>query len=265
MIEKAASRGADVVILDLEDGVHPDLKGEARLIVAGSVASLDWGSCELLVRINGPDTEWAEEDITTFRQVGMDGLILPKVAQPAVVERLASSLGDLPLFLMIENAEGVLAAPSLAKCTSVAGLIFGAADYRESLRASRLLDEVELGFGRASVLHAARAAGVEAFDTPWFAFKDLDGLNKSAELARGLGFDGKTVIHPSQIPVINRVFSPTTDEIVRAREIVAVMERVLAEGRNVATLGNEMVEALHLKEARRILSLVETNSELSDT
>ena len=115
------------------------------------------------------------------------------------------------------------------------------------------------------MLHAARAAGVEAFDTPWFAFKDLDGLNKSAELARGLGFDGKTVIHPSQIPVINRVFSPTTDEIVRAREIVAVMERVLAEGRNVATLGNEMVEALHLKEARRILSLVETNSELSDT
>ena len=254
MMEKAASRGADVVILDLEDGVHPDLKTEARRLVAGAVEGIDWGACELLVRLNGSDTEWGEEDLETARQAGPDGLVLPKAGRPEVVESLAATLGDLPLLLMIETASGVLAAPSLAGCANVAGLIFGAADYRESLRAGRLPDEAELGFGRASVLHAARASGIEAFDTPWFEFKNLDGLERSARLARGLGFDGKTVIHPRQVPVINRIFSPAAEEVARAREIVAVMEQAFAEGRNVATLGNEMVEALHLKEAHRILS-----------
>jgi len=103
------------------------------------------------------------------------------------------------------------------------------------------------------VLVSARAAGIEAFDTPWFEYKDREGLEASARRARGLGFDGKTAIHPSQVEVINRVFSPTSEEVERARKLVEVMERAFAEGKNVATLGNEMVEALHLAEARRVL------------
>jgi len=187
---------------------------------------------------------------------GSDGssYILPKVESSEAVERLAGALPGLPLFLMIETALGVLEARSVARRPAVRGLFFGAADYRESLRAGRSPDESELLYARASILHAARASGIEAFDTPWFEYMDLEGLEASAHRARLLGFDGKTAIHPSQVPTLNRVFSPTPEEIERARGIVEVMEKALAEGRNVATLGNEMVEALHLSEARRVLA-----------
>ena len=158
------------------------------------------------------------------------------------------------MYLMIETAEGVLSVRELARRDDVAGLLFGAADYRESLRAGRSSAEDELQFARSQIVHAARAAGVEAFDTPWFEYKDLEALDVSARRARLLGMDGKAAIHPSQVDVIQRVFTPTEEEVARARRIVEVMKEALADGRNVGVLGNEMVEALHLKGAYRTLA-----------
>ena len=135
--------------------------------------------------------------------------------------------------------------------------MFGAADYRESLRAGRHPEELELHFARNQLLLAARAAGIDAFDTPWFEYKDTDGLERSARRVRQLGYDGKTAIHPKQVPVINEIFAPTASEIARASRIVAVMEEALSQGKHVATLNGEMVEALHLGEARRILQRAE--------
>jgi citrate lyase subunit beta/citryl-CoA lyase len=254
MVEKAGSRGADVLVLDLEDGVHPDQKELARGLVRDSLARVDFGDSEVWVRVNAAASPWFEGDLTMLAKARPAGTILPKTENVEPIERLAKALPGLSLFLMIETALGVLESRALARHPAVRGLLFGAADYRESLRARRSPEETELLFARASILHAARAAGIEAFDTPWFEYKDLEGLETSARRARLLGFDGKTAIHPSQVPTLNLVFSPTAEEIERARGVVEVMEKALAEGRNVATLGNEMVEALHLKEARRILA-----------
>jgi citrate lyase subunit beta/citryl-CoA lyase len=256
MLAKAGSRGADVLVLDLEDGVHPREKAAARNLVAGALASMSFGDSEVWVRVNGFGTSWFPEDVAMAADSRPAGVILPKAERLPEVSEAAHRLSGVSLFLMIETALGVLASGALAAQPGVRGLLFGAADYRESVRAGRSPEETELLFARASILNAARSAGIEAFDTPWFEYKDLEGLEASAQRARLLGFDGKTAIHPSQVAALNRIFSPTAMEIERARAIVAVMERAFAEGRNVATLGDEMVEALHLAEARRILSRV---------
>jgi citrate lyase subunit beta/citryl-CoA lyase len=135
----------------------------------------------------------------------------------------------------------------------VSGLLFGAADYRESIRASRLPEEQELLVPRATLVLAARTAGIECYDTPWFEYRDAVGLEASAERARALGFDGKTAVHPEQVAVINKVFAPTRAEVERAEKIVLALEEAARRGRGVATVNGEMVEGLHLAEARRTL------------
>jgi len=254
MMAKAGRRGADVLVLDLEDGLHPDAKETAREQVRAALDKFDWGGAEVFIRANGFDTPWGDADIEMIAEARPKGAILPKTEAPNVVEMAAEALGpQVALFLMVETVRGVLAAPELARASNVTGLVFGAADYRESLHAGPLPDELELSFARSRLLHAARAAGIEAFDTPWFEYKDLRGLEASAYRVRQMGFEGKTAIHPSQVPVINQVFSPTPAEVEHARRLVAVMEEALRNGKNVATLDNEMVEALHLEGARRTL------------
>ncbi len=255
MMSKAGARGADVLVLDLEDGVHPDSKALARDQVRQALAKFDWGDSEIFIRVNGLDTPWGEDDVDMIAEACPKAAILPKAESSKTVASVVEALGpSVPLFLMIETATGVLEARALARVDNVGGLLFGAADYRKDMRAGPLPDESELLFARGQVLHAARAAGIEAFDTPWFEYKDLRGLEASAHRARQMGFDGKSAIHPSQVPVINRVFSPTAAEMTRARRIIEVMRRAMAEGKNVATLDDEMVEALHVEEARRVLS-----------
>ena len=261
MMAGAGTRGADVLVLDLEDGVHPDMKATAREQVRGALDRYDWGGAEVFIRANAVETPWGASDVAMIAEVHAQGALLPKCEDAKSVADVARRLGSgIPLFLMVETVEGILEAGALACAPNVAGLVFGAADYRESLRAGRLPDESELLFARMQILHAARAAGIEAFDTPWFEYKDIDGLEISANRARQLGFDGKTAIHPSQVPVIHRAFSPTPEEVARARRIIEVMEKASAEGKNVATLDDEMVEALHLNEARRVLSRCEEPS-----
>jgi citrate lyase beta subunit len=256
MLEKAGSRGADVLVLDLEDGVHPEQKAEARRLVADALGRVDFGDSEVWVRLNSEKSPWFSDDASMVSESRPAGAILPKAESLDPIERFSRATEGLPVFLMIETALGILESRALASHPAVRGLLFGAADYRESLRAGRSSEESELWYARSAILHAARTSGIEAFDTPWFEYVDLEGLEASAQRARLLGFDGKTAIHPSQVPTLNRVFSPTPEEIERARGIVEVMEKAFAEGRNVATLGSEMVEALHLAEARRVLAKV---------
>ena len=154
---------------------------------------------------------------------------------------------------MIETARGVIEAPALARAPRAAALLFGAADFRASVRASREPDEGEILLARSALVLAARAAGIEVFDTPFFEYRDETGLEKSARRARALGFDGKTCIHPAQVAAVNRVFSPTAEEVQRARKVVETLETAAREGRGVATVDGEMVEALHGREAQRTL------------
>jgi len=255
MLRRAGTRGADVLILDLEDGVHPDAKEAARARLEQIWPELDFGGAEVLLRVNAAGSPWHEADLAASTRIRPAGVVLPKCEHPDAVESADARLGwGLPLFLMIETARGVIAVPELARAPRVAGLLFGAADYRESVRAGRTADELELLVPRVAIVLAARAAGTEAFDTPFFDYRNEAGLEASARRAHTLGFDGKTAIHPAQVAVINRAFAPTPAEVERARKIVAALEAAAREGRGVAAVDGEMVEGLHLAEARRTLT-----------
>jgi len=254
MLRKAGSRGADAIIVDLEDGVLPEAKDEARARAERLWRELGSGASEALLRVNAPGTPWHEADVEAASRIRPAGVVLPKCEEPKAVTAVSSRLGDTSLFLMVETARGVLAAPALASVEHVAGLLFGAADFRASVRAGRTPDEAELLLARGTLVLAARAAGIEAFDTPLFEYRDEAALERSAGRARTLGFDGKAAIHPGQVAVINRVFAPTPEEIARATAVVAALEAAAREGRGVATVSGEMVEALHAGEARRTLA-----------
>jgi citrate lyase subunit beta / citryl-CoA lyase len=254
MLLKSGSRGADVLIVDLEDGVLPEAKDAARARAERLWRELDFGRSEALLRVNAPGTPWHEEDMDAAVRTRPAGVVLPKCEDTAAVAGVARRLGATPLFLMVETARGVLAAPALARVERVAGLLFGAADFRASVRASRDPEEAELLVARGALVLAARAAGAEVFDTPFFDYRDEAGLERSARRARALGFDGKAAIHPAQVAVIHRVFAPTAEEVARAEAVLAALEAAAREGRGVATVGGEMVEALHAAEARRTLA-----------
>jgi citrate lyase subunit beta/citryl-CoA lyase len=254
MLRKAGARGADALIVDLEDGVLPEAKEDARERAERLWPGLDFGGAEALLRVNAAGTPWREADLEAAARIRPAGLVLPKCEEPPAVAGVAGRLPGTPLFLMVETARGVLAAPELARVEGVAGLLFGAADFRASVRASRDPDEAELLLARGALVLAARAAGVEAFDTPFFDYRDEDGLERSARRARTLGFDGKSAIHPGQVALVNRVFAPTPGEVERARAVVAALEAAAREGRGVATVDGEMVEQLHAAEARRTLA-----------
>ncbi len=254
MLRKAGSRGADALIVDLEDGVLPEAKDAARSRAEELWAEVGLASSEVLLRVNAAGTPWHEADVDAAARLLPKGVVLPKCEDPEAVDGVARRLGEAPLFLMIETARGVLAASALARAPRVAGLLFGAADFRASIRAARDPDEAELHVARSTIVLAARAADVLAFDTPFFDYRDESGLERSARRARTLGFDGKTCIHPAQVAVVNRVFSPTAEEIERATAVVAALEAAAREGRAVATVDGEMVEPLHAAEARRTLA-----------
>jgi citrate lyase subunit beta/citryl-CoA lyase len=255
MLRKAGSRGADVLIVDLEDGVLPEAKDVAREQARRLWSGLEFGGSEALVRVNAAGSPWQDADLASAEAIRPDGVVLPKCEDPSAVAAVAHRLPATPLFLMVETARGVLAAAELARVERVAGLLFGAADFRASVRASRDPDETELLLARGTLVLAARAAGVLAFDTPFFDYRDEVGLERSARRARTLGFDGKTAIHPGQVGVLNRVFAPTAEEVERAKAVVAALEAAAREGRGVATVDGEMVEALHAAEARRTLAM----------
>lgn len=257
MVSKAGTRGADVLILDLEDGVHPDAKDSARSGAARLFAKTDFGRAERLVRINGCGTPWQAEDIEAVRDLPLDGIVLPKAESASDVRETDAAFDEAhPLFLMIETPAGVLHAAELALASPrVTGLVFGGADFRAATGLLPLPDERELLFARSAIVLAARAAGIEAFDTPWFDIEDAAGLGRNTTLSRALGFDGRTAVHPAQVEVIHEAFTPSETETAHAHAVISALDEAAANGRSVAVVGGQMVEALHGRQARRILDL----------
>jgi len=254
MLRKAGSRGADVLIVDLEDGVLPEAKEGARDRLPALWQQLDFSGAEPWLRVNAAGTHWHLADLDTARRIAPAAVVLPKSEEPGVVEAVTRRLPDIPLLLMVETAIGVLAAAELASVPGVAGLLFGAADFRASVQAGRDPDEAELLVARGTLVLAARAAEVHVFDTPYFDYRDGAGLERSARRARTLGFDGKTAIHPSQIAPIHAAFAPTPAELERARRVLQSLQEAARDGRGVATVDGEMIEPLHAAEARRTLA-----------
>ena len=267
-VEKALSLDADAVILDLEDAVATAEKRTTRDAV---IAALTRPRRPLLyVRVNSVDTEFCYGDLAAIVRPGLDGIILPKVesaAGLATVDWLLAQLerehgltsSPIDLIPIIETARGLSQIDAiLASGSRVKRIAFGAGDFTLDVNMAWSRNEAELAYARARIVIASRAAGIEApLDTVWVDLADVEGLEASARTALGLGFQGKMCIHPNQITVVNRVFTPSEAEIAFAGRVVAAFARAEAEGSAAIQLDGKFIDYPIVYRAQRILEKIE--------
>lgn len=259
-IDKARGLDCDVVILDLEDAVAPDAKATARG-AAVAAAAAGFGARRCAIRINALDTDWARDDAAAAGASRADAVVLPKVsrAEDLVAARAAIGADAPPLWAMIETCAAILALPAIvaaAKATRTELLIAGTNDLAKDMRCRPGSDRQPLIPALAGIVTAARAAGLVALDGVCNAIDDAARF--AAECTQGamFGFDGKTLIHPSQIEAANAAFGPSADEVAWARRIVAAFADPANAGRGAIRVDDAMVERLHLEEAERMLGVV---------
>ncbi len=277
MAAKAASLRVDQVMLDLEDAIAPSAKPQARGPLIESLNGLDWAGKIVSVRVNGVATPWFERDVRDVVGAAgarIDTIVLPKVESAAQVRELALVLSRIErdrgiarrigIEPQIESARGLLAASEIATADErVESLTFGPADYAASIGAPVLTIGGHTAdypghtwhYAISTIVAAAKTAGRAAIDGPYGALRDLDGLRRSAKMARALGCDGKWAVHPDQIEAIQAVFTPTADEVAKARSIA---ERYAALGRSgvsgTASYEGELIDAVSARLADGILA-----------
>jgi citrate lyase beta subunit len=255
-VAKARTLAADAVILDLEDAVQPEAKADARALAVLAAASGDWGARARMIRVNGLSSEWAAADFVAVSAARLDAIVVPKVESAEEAARAASLAGGTPIWAMIETPKGVLAAATIAAVPGVSALMAGLADLGVELRAQADAQRSAFLYALGAIVMAARAAGVLAIDGVYTDVRDAAGFLAEARQGRMLGFDTKSLIHPSQIEPCNAVFSPSDAERADAKGLIAAYEAALAQGRGVATYQGKLVEVLHVAAARRVLGLV---------
>ena len=256
-IAKARTLAADCVILDLEDAVQPAAKAEARAAAVAAARAGGWGRRELLLRVNGMATAEAAADFAAATGAGFAAIVVPKVESVAQAQAAVAAAAGVPVWAMIETPRGVLAAADIAAVPGIAALVAGMADLAKDLRARPDAARTPLLHALSAIVLAARAAGVLVFDGVFTAFQDSEGFAAEARQALMLGFDGKTLIHPSQVDPCNVVFSPSAAEVAEAQALVAAYHAGLASGAGVTTYKGKMVEIIHVVEAQRVLAMAE--------
>ncbi len=261
-LDKARELPADVLLLDLEDAVAPDAKEAARASLREVLANrASFGRRELVVRVNGLDTPWGHADLEAFAAAGADAILLPKVESADAVRRARAVLAAAgvaeppPIWCMMETPRGILRALEIAEAPGVTCLVMGTSDLTKDLHARHTADRLPMLVALGSCLLAARAAGIAILDGVHLDLSDAEGFAAACRQGRALGFDGKTLIHPSQIGPANEAFGPSAAEIEQARRIVEAYGRARAEGRGVAVLDGRLIEVLHVREAERTLAL----------
>jgi len=261
-LEKAKGIPADSLILDLEDAVAPDAKADARNRVSAAVRSGEYGAKELVIRINGIGTEWHEADIAAAAAAAPDGILVPKVNSAAEVCALVDAIvaGGAPpttrLWAMLETPVAILHAEEIVTAsTRLAVLVMGTNDLAKELHAEHVPSRAPLLYGLQACLLAARLDDKVILDGVYNDIKDDEGFRAECVQGRQFGFDGKTLIHPSQVDPCNDVFAPSADEVASSQEIIAAFEEARAEGRGVVTVNGRMIENLHVDNARRVLAV----------
>jgi citrate lyase beta subunit len=256
--DKALAAGADAVIFDLEDAVDAPRKAEAREAIAEyfSTTSAERPPGHRYLRVNSARTHWFDDDLTLWRTIsGLDGVVLPKCESALEVEAAADATATAVLPL-IETAKGVFAAAAIASARrGTPAVIFGAEDLTAELGVPRTIAGDEILVARSLVALAAAAAGIQAIDGIVIDVDALDDLRQDAQRARGLGFSGKLVIHPKQLPVIHEVFSPSAADIADATAIISAADAASARGEGVFRLGSRMIDAPVIARARRIVAV----------
>ncbi|MCW2663274.1 MAG: CoA ester lyase [Mycobacterium sp.] len=268
-LEKGKTLPADVLIFDLEDAVGPDAKADSRARVCDAISSGSYRPREIVVRINGMGTDWHDDDLAAVAGSAAHGVLVPKVETDEQVQALIAALDELAapeslrLWVMIETPGAILRAEEIASASDrLAALVVGTNDLVNDLHGLHVP-------GRAPVLAAlslavlgARAAGKVVLDGVFNDITDEAGFRAEARQGREMGFDGKTLIHPSQVGPANDLFGPSRRELADARKIVSAYEQAQAAGNSVITVDGRMIESLHVRDAQRILALGDLIAEL---
>lgn len=266
---KAAKTNADVVVIDLEDSVAPSRKEEARTLIRSILSMDEFGASLRYIRLNQIGTQEIDLDLSETLSGRPNGYMLPKAESAAEIEWLhaklaayesAHGLKDQPIGIIpiIETAKGVLKLADIAAASDrIRGLALGGEDLAASLGAKRTAGRMELFYARSKLVTVAAAFDLPALDTVFTAHRDPDGLARDAQAGADLGFTGKLAIHPNQLEVIHRIFAPSEEMIAWAREIKHEYERLKQSGIGVFTYRGQMIDEAHLKQAERILRVIE--------
>lgn len=254
-IDKARGLNADAVILDLEDAVAPDAKAEARDAAIAALTVGGFGG-RVGVRVNGLDTPWGADDLAALGGLKPDFVVAPKIESPGAVREVAGRLpAGAALWIMVETPLSVLRLDQIAGAGApLAALMLGINDFGERMNLVLGPEREPLKPWLAAVVAAARGHGLLAIDGVVNATDDADRLQTECLQGRAFGFDGKSLIHPAQIDAANAAFSPSPEEVAKAREVVAAFAAADAEGKGAIRVGYRMVERLHLESAHRLLA-----------
>ncbi|MBR5489515.1 MAG: CoA ester lyase [Firmicutes bacterium] len=260
--------GSDAIILDLEDAVAPTEKDSARILVRNAITSLGY-TREVIVRINPIDSPYWQKDLEEIIKVKPDMIMPTKVDSGDYVRTISAYIGQMEekygieagrvkMIPLIETALGVERAFEIASADPrVAAIFLGGEDFTADMRCKRTKEGTEIFYARSRMVLAARAAGVDVYDTPWTDVEDYEGLIEDAKFAKSLGFTGKSSISPRHIPFINEVFSPTEAEVQYALDVFDCIEKAKAEGKGVVSLRGKMIDAPIVARARQVLEAAE--------
>ncbi|WP_159590832.1 citrate (pro-3S)-lyase subunit beta [Streptococcus halichoeri] len=277
MLKDAGIYGADSIMFDLEDAVSIAEKDAARDLVYQMLTFRDYGSAELVVRINGLDTPYWKDDVKAMVKAGIEVIRLPKVESAQMMTELVAEVeaaektfgikeGQIQVMAAIESALGVLNAREIAfACPDrMMGVALSGMDYTTDMKTHRYPDGQELLFARNMVLHAARAAKISAFDTVFTDMNDKEGFLRETALIRQLGFDGKSIINPRQIEWVNSVYQPSEQDIIKAQNVMLAIEEARLKGSGVIALNGQMVDRPVVLQAQHVLRLAKAANLLDE-
>jgi citrate lyase subunit beta / citryl-CoA lyase len=259
-LEKARGLPADALILDLEDAVAPDAKELARKQVCEAVSARGFGKREVVVRINALSTAWGADDLSAAAAAGPDAILVPKVSTAGDLAHVESRLGSarVSLWAMVETPLSILNAGQIAGAGGrLACLVMGTNDLIKEFRARHTQDRLNLAAALGISVAAARAYGLSIIDGVYNDINNTDGFYECCRQGRNFGFDGKTLIHPSQVGPCNEVFAPSAEEVEDARKIIAAFDRPENRGKGAISLDGRMVELLHAEIARNTVALAD--------
>jgi len=273
-LEKARSLPADGLILDLEDAVAPDAKPKAREQIAAAIAAQGFGKREILIRTNSIDTPYWPDDVAMAAKAKPDGILVPKVSSPEDLRMIGNVLNEIGadpsirVWAMIETARAVLDADRLSSAahdpnTRLAGFVFGPNDISRETRIKMLPGRAAMIPMITHCILAARAHGLEILDGPYSDIGNVDGFAAECAQGRDLGFDGKTLIHPSHIEACNAIFTPPSEEVAEARRIIAAFALPENASRGAIQLDGRMVERLHAEMAKRTIAIADAIAAIS--
>ncbi|MDO5012959.1 MAG: citrate (pro-3S)-lyase subunit beta [Lactobacillaceae bacterium] len=272
MVKDAGIYGADSIMFDLEDAVSMAEKDAARDLVYEALQTQDYGDAEMVVRVNGQDTPYYANDVRAMVKAGIDVVRLPKAEDAEMVKKLDADItaaekefgreeGSTMLMAAIESAKGVINAYQIASASDrMMGIALSAEDYTTDMKTHRYPDGAELEFARNMVLHAARAAGVAAFDTVFTNMNDTEGFYRETEYIHQLGFDGKSLVNPRQIPMVNKVYEPTKKEIENAKNVENAIKEAKLKGSGVISMNGQMVDRPVVLRAERVMRLAKASN-----